>query len=163
MPIPAYLFLTDENGVAIKGGVKVLGREGSIELLSFNHGVSVLFDGNRGRLTGGRKHHAMMLEKEFDCSSPYLFRAVCNNIKLKSAIIKWYQINDAGQEQEFYNMTMEDVVLTNINPKLPHVKHSDQEKFTPCETFGIAYEKITWKFIEGNIHFTDGWSWGHFG
>lgn len=162
MAIPAYLFLTDETGALVKGGVNVIGREGSIELLSFTHGVSIPFDGTRGRLSGNRKHHAMHMEKEFDCSSPYLYRAVCESKKIQSAEIRWYQINDAGMEEEFFKMQMESVLITSVNPKLPHIKHSDQARFNPSESFGLAYEKITWKFLKGNIQYTDQWSWGHY-
>ncbi len=40
MAIPAYLWLKDDGGAVIKGSVDVHGREGSIEIIGLNHGIS---------------------------------------------------------------------------------------------------------------------------
>lgn len=104
MAIPAHLFLTDDGGASIKGSSDVKDREGSIEVLSFGHGLHIATDGNTGRLTGTRIHSPLTIEKEFDSSSPYLYKAVATGQTLKSAEIKWYRINDAGQEAEYFNM-----------------------------------------------------------
>lgn len=39
MAIPAYLWLKDDGGADIKGSVDIKDREGSIEILSFGHGL----------------------------------------------------------------------------------------------------------------------------
>ena len=44
MPIPAYMWIYDDGGAAIKGSVDVNGREGSIEILGFNHGLNIPVD-----------------------------------------------------------------------------------------------------------------------
>lgn len=44
MAIPAYLFLKDDGGADIKGSVDVQDREGSIEILSFDHGLHIPTD-----------------------------------------------------------------------------------------------------------------------
>ncbi len=44
MAIPAYLWLKDDGGHPIKGSVDVQNREGSIEILSFSHGLLVPTD-----------------------------------------------------------------------------------------------------------------------
>lgn len=44
MAIPAYLWLKDDGGATIGGSVDVQHREGSIEVLSFMHGVRTPFD-----------------------------------------------------------------------------------------------------------------------
>lgn len=55
MAVPAHLWLYDASGVLIAGGSDVTGREGSIEIQSFGHGLAVPYDGNTGRLTADRK------------------------------------------------------------------------------------------------------------
>ena len=59
-----------------------------------------------GKITGTRKHSALIIQKEFDSSSPYLYKAVATGQTLKSAEFKWYKINDAGQEAEYFNMLL---------------------------------------------------------
>ena len=40
----------------------------------------------------------MMIVKEFDYSSPYLYKAVATGQALQKAELKFYKINDAGLE-----------------------------------------------------------------
>ena len=72
MAIPAYLWLKDDGGALIKGSVDVRAREGSIEVNGFSHNLSLPTDGMIGVITGTRKHSAVLFQKDFDSSSPYL-------------------------------------------------------------------------------------------
>lgn len=158
MAIPAHLFLTDDGGASIKGSSDVKDREGSIEVLSFGHGLHIATDGNTGRLTGTRIHSPLTIEKEFDSSSPYLYKAVATGQTLKSAEIKWYRINDAGQEVEYFNMLLEGVKVVGVTPVMHNVKNPSMEKHNHNESVELRYEKITWKYCDGNVLFTDGWN-----
>lgn len=59
MAIPAYLWLKDDGGSDIRGSSTVQGREGSIEVVSFMHGLNLPVDGSNGSITGPRVHSAM--------------------------------------------------------------------------------------------------------
>ncbi len=83
MAIPAYLWLKDDGGADIKGAVDVQYREGSIEVLGFGHGLHLPTDNMTGKITGTRMHSALVFEKEFDSSSPYLYKAVAKGQTLK--------------------------------------------------------------------------------
>jgi type VI secretion system secreted protein Hcp len=154
MSNPAYLWLTDENGSPMVGPSLVLGREGAIELKSLTHNVNITVDGNTGRLTGTRIHMPIMFQKEFDRVTPLLFRALSTGKTLQSAIIKMCQINEAGLEQEYFNIILEGVKLTSITPDL----YPGSNTGTHLETVLLRYEKITWKQCDGNILYTDSWN-----
>ena len=109
MSNPAYLWLTDENGSPIVGGSIVLGREGSIEIKSLSHHLTIPTDRNTGKLTGTRIHTPILIQKEFDRTTPLLARAICKGVTLKSAEIKMYCINEAGFEVEYVNILLENV------------------------------------------------------
>jgi len=158
MAIPAYLWLKDDGGADIKGAVDVKGREGSIEVIGFSHGLSVPTDNNTGKLTGKRNHAPLLIEKEFDSSSPYLYKSVATGQTLMSAEIKWYRINDAGQEVEYFNMFLENVRIVGISPVMHNIKDQSKEKHNHLECVEFRYEKITWKHNDGNIMFTDSWN-----
>ncbi|ELY2664630.1 Hcp family type VI secretion system effector [Cronobacter sakazakii] len=158
MAVPAHLWLYDASGALICDGSEVMGREGSIEVQSFGHGLSVPYDGNTGKLTATRVHNLMNIEKEFDKSSPYLYRAVATSEKLQRAIIRWYRINHAGMEEEFFQMILEDVRITGIHPNMQNFKHPEGLLSTPVESVGLIYNKITWKYLNGNIQYTDAWN-----
>lgn len=51
MAIPAYMWIKDDGGADIKGSVTVQGREGSVEIVAFDHGVNIPTDSNTGKLT----------------------------------------------------------------------------------------------------------------
>lgn len=154
MSNPAYLFLTDENGSPMVGPCLVSGREGAIELKSFTHNVNIPVDGNTGRLTGTRIHMPVMFQKEFDRVTPLLFRALSMGKTLQPATIKMYQINQAGLEQEYFNVFLENVKITSITPDL----YPGANTGTHLETVLIRYEKITWKHCVGNIIYSDSWN-----
>lgn len=157
MAIPAYLWLKDDGGNPIKGSVDVQNREGSIEILSFSHGLLVPTDNNTGKITGTRLHAPLVIEKEFDSSSPYFYKAVATGQTLKSAEIKWYKINDAGQEVEYFNMLLENVRVVSINPVMHNCKEPALQIHNHNEGIQLRYERITWKYCDGNIQYSDAW------
>lgn len=69
MAIPLHLWLKDDGGADIRGSSEVLGREGSIEVLSLTHGIHTPSDSHTGMLMGARSHHPMTIEKEIDRAS----------------------------------------------------------------------------------------------
>lgn len=158
MAIPAYLWLKDDGGADIKGSVDVQDRDGSIEITGFSHNLSIPTDVMTGKITGTRKHSAVLIQKEFDSSSPYLYIAVATGQTLKSAEFKWYKINDAGQEAEYFNFLLEGVKVVSVSPVMHDTKDPTKEKHTHLECVELRYEKITWKYCDGNVQFTDAWN-----
>jgi type VI secretion system secreted protein Hcp len=158
MAIPAYLFLKDDGGAVIKGSSDVKDREMSVEVLAFGHGLHLPTDNNAGKITGTRVHSAITFEKEFDSSSPYLYKGVAKGQTLQSAEFKWYRINDAGQEVEYFNMLLENVKVVSVCPVMYDIKNPATEKHNHLESVSLRYERITWKHCDGNIQFTDAWN-----
>ncbi|AHI34069.2 MULTISPECIES: Hcp family type VI secretion system effector [Klebsiella] len=154
MSNPAYLWLTDTNGSPITGSSLVTGRIGAIELKAVTHHLSIPVDGNTGRLTGTRVHTPITVQKDFDKTTPLLYKALSENQTLKSATIKMYQILDAGVESEYFNITLENVKVTGITPNL----FPDSGTGTHSETIQLRYEAITWKHCDGNIIYKDSWN-----
>ncbi|HKR42819.1 MAG TPA: type VI secretion system tube protein TssD [Paraburkholderia sp.] len=158
MPIPAHLWLKDDGGSDIKGSSTVESREGSIEIISFSHGVNLPVDSIAGKVTGARTHAPMVIEKEFDASSPYLYKAVSRGQTLKSAEIKWYRINDAGKEEVYFIMLMEGVKITGVNPGMVNIKLAQASALNHVECVSMMYDRITWHYTDGNIKHTDAWT-----
>ncbi|WP_166362577.1 Hcp family type VI secretion system effector [Pseudomonas akapageensis] len=158
MPIPAYMWLNDDAGAKIIGSVDVQDREGSIEVIGFSHGLNIPVDNSTGKITGTRSHSAMMIEKEFDSSSPYLYKAVAKGQTLKSAEIRWYRINDAGQEEAYFLMTLEGVKITGVNPGMPNTKIVGMSQINHTESVSLMYDRITWHYVDGNVQYTDDWN-----
>lgn len=158
MPIPAYMWLKDDGGADIKGAVDVRDREGSIEVVGFSHGLNIPVDSTNGKITGTRSHSPMLIEKEFDSSSPYLYQAVAKGKTLKSAEIRWYRINYAGQEEAYFIMLLEGVKVTGVNPGMPNTKMSNDAQINHMESVSLMYDRITWHYLDGNVKYTDDWN-----
>lgn len=158
MPIPPYMWLRDDGGADIKGSVDVQDREGSIEIIGFSHGLNLPVDSANGRITGTRSHSPMMIEKEFDSSSPYLYKAVATGQTLKSAEIRFYHINNAGQEVCYFSIILEGVKITGVNPGMPNTKLSGNSQINHMESVSLQYNKITWRYVDGNVQYTDDWN-----
>ncbi|MBC0852898.1 Hcp family type VI secretion system effector [Pantoea stewartii] len=154
MTTPAHLWLEDENGSPIVGSCQMPLRLGSIELKSFSHGVTTPVDPSCGKLTGTRIHRPITIVKEFDRTTPILYRAVCQGRPMKKATIKMYHILDSGTEVDYFNIILENVKITTVSPYLAPNGMSS----THLETLEMRYEAITWKYVEGNIIFRDAWN-----
>lgn len=157
MAIPVYLWLQDDGGAAIKGSVNVQNREGSIEVVSQDHSVYIPTDNNTGKLTGTRVHTPFVFTKEIDVSSSYFYKAVATGQTLKSAEFKWYRIDDAGQEVEYFITTLENVKVVKVAPKMHDIKDPAKQKHNHLEQIELRYEKITWNYTDGNIKWSDAW------
>jgi len=158
MPIPAYMWLKDDGGADIKGSSSVQGRQGSIEVISFGHGVNLPVDAANGKITGARVHSAVAFEKEFDAATPYLYKAVAKGQTLQSAEIKWYRIDDAGKEEVYFVMLLEGVKVCGINPGMANAKLAQASALNHVESVSMMYDRITWHYLYGNIKFSDSWN-----
>nr|WP_024966149.1 type VI secretion system tube protein TssD [Pantoea sp. IMH] len=155
MAIPVYMFMYDDGGNIIKGSVDVSGREHSVEVLGLHHSVSMPTNNFSGKITGNRNHLPFLIEKELDFSSAYLYKALTTGETLKSVELKYYRINDAGYEEEYFNTLLENARVVNVMPVIFDVKDIAKEEFNHMEVVEFRYEKITWHYLDGNIKYTD--------
>ena len=158
MGIPVYMFLYDDSGNIIKGGIDIQGREYSVEVLGLHHSVHIPTDNHNGKFTGTRRHLPFLIEKEIDSSSPYLYKALSMGQALKRVELKYYRINDAGQEAEYFTILLENVKVVNLMPVMFDIKDPAKEKFNHMEIVEFRYQKITWLYLDGNIQHTDAWN-----
>lgn len=160
MAIPAYMWMTDQNDLPIKGKVKVNDRQDSIELLGVSHEVRIPTDQDTGAVTATRKHGAFVLTKAVDPSSPYLYKACCTGQTLNKVVIKWYQIDANGKEKEYYHHILEGVKVMSVKHLMYDVKREEHEQQPHLEQVELRYQKITWNYLEGNISHMDSWDKG---
>lgn len=158
MAIPAYIWIKDDAGNDIRGSVDVIGRQGSIEVLGFSHDITLPTDISNGKITATRIHSPFCFDKIIDSSTAYLYKALCTGKKLRSAEIKFYNINYAGQEVEYFSTLMEKVSVVSIIPMMYNTKIPYGERHEHLECIELRYEKITWHYMDGNIIHSDSWN-----
>ncbi|WP_436883190.1 Hcp family type VI secretion system effector [Enterobacter asburiae] len=158
MAIPVYLWLKDDGGADIKGSVDVKDREGSIEVQALDHEVYIPTDSNTGKLTGTRMHTPFTFIKEIDASTPYLYKAVTTGQTLNEAAFNWFRINNNGQEEVYYNVTLENVKVVKVKTFMHDIKDATKDKHNHLEEISLRYEKITWHVVQGNVMHSDAWN-----
>ncbi|KAB8306707.1 type VI secretion system tube protein Hcp [Erwinia endophytica] len=159
MAIPVYLWLYDGAGNLIKGSVDIIGREHSIEVIALRHSVEIPTDDNTGKITGSRIHQSFSLDKEIDSSSPYIYKALTTGENLKNAEFKYYRINNAGQEENYFTVTLENIKIESNISLMYDIKDSYGENKNHLECIDLGYEKITWHYVDGNIIHSDSWNY----
>lgn len=157
MAIPCYGWFKDDQGSDISGSVNIDGREGSVEILEFDHELRIPTDSDTGALTGTRKHEPLLITKMYDSATPYLYKACANGQTLKQLSLVWYKIDETGTEKEYFRHTLEDVKITSIKPTMYNTKDLEKERYPHLETVAMRYGKITWTYADGNISFSDSW------
>ncbi|WP_241574177.1 type VI secretion system tube protein TssD [Rosenbergiella nectarea] len=157
MAIPVYLWLEDDGGVPIKGSVDVIGREGSIEVSELMHSVEQPTDFLTGKASAKHLHSSYAFMKGIDNSSSYLYKALSAGQTLKKAVFKFYRINHNGFEEEYFRTTLETVKVAEIEPFIMDVKNPQWKRHDHLEYVDLAYEKITWHYLDGNIIHSDSW------
>lgn len=156
MAVPVHLFLTDDGGSTISGSCDVRDREGSIELRGLHHCLSIPTDPMTGKVTGTRQHSPFLFSKELDSSSPYFFKAAATGQTLKTAEFRFYNINDAGQEVEYYRTTLESVKVISVSPIMHDTRGCTGTGH--MEEVALNYEKGTHLYKDGNLLAHDAWN-----
>ncbi|MCT4705392.1 type VI secretion system tube protein Hcp [Enterobacteriaceae bacterium H16N7] len=156
MAVPVHLFLTDDGGAVIRGSCDVMDREGSIELRGLHHCLTIPTDPMTGKVTGTRQHSPFQFTKELDSASPYLFKAAATGQTLKSAEFRFYNINYAGQEVEYYRITLESVKVISVSPVMHDTRGCPGTGH--MEEVALNYEKITHLYKDGNLLAHDAWN-----
>lgn len=158
MAIPVYLTLENEDGKIVKGGSGVTGREGTIEILELMHCVVLPTDDQTGAITGTRIHTPYAVMKEIDCSSPFLNRCVTSGRRLSKATLDFYAINYSGQEQLYFKTVLEGLRISALDRFFHDYKDPGLAPYGHLEYMELAYEKISWHFMDGNIIHSDSWN-----
>ncbi|HJD73332.1 MAG TPA: type VI secretion system tube protein Hcp, partial [Enterobacter roggenkampii] len=91
-----------------------------------------------------------------DSSSPYLYKAVATGQNLKKVEIRYYRINDAGLEVEYFKTELDCVKVVSISPIVNDTRHCPGTGH--LESIQLRYEKATWTYCDGNIQFSDAWN-----
>lgn len=158
MAAPVYMWIEDEQGNPIEGSVAITDeRENSIEVIAMDHQIENQTDEHTGALNGVRRHKAVNLTKMVDKSSPELFRSATNGRTLKKVMLRFYNTNEEGIEQEYYRVEYENVKMASFKTVVPNVKLADADRVSHLEELALRYEKITVTIAEGNLTASDSW------
>lgn len=154
-----HLYLKS-NGEDIQGesSQTSLGRENSIECLSFRDTVRTAREKGSGLATGRRTFEPIVFTKRIDKSSPLLARALCNNEVIQGAF-KFFRPNPAGDgtTEHFFTVEFAEGRVASISRQSPDVIDPAAAMSPPTEEVGFVFHNITWTYEPSGASHHDNW------
>jgi type VI secretion system secreted protein Hcp len=148
------------NGADVKGESTQtsLGREGSIECLSFSDKVRTARERGSGMATGRRTYEPIVCTKRIDKSSPLLAKALCNN-EVIEGVFKFFRPNPAGDgtTQHFFTVEIKEGRVAAVDRFSPDVSDPASASMPPTETISFVFHNITWRYEDGGVEHHDNW------
>lgn len=160
MAQPVALFL-ESNGTKIPGDSTItsLGREDSIECLSFQDGTRAARESFNGAASGRRNYEPIRFTKRFDKSTPLIAKALCNNEDIK-AEFKFFRPSPKGDgtTEHFFTIALEGARIAFIERNSPDCIDPALSNHPPVEEVGLVFNKVIWTYETTGAAHDDSWS-----
>jgi len=157
MALNSYARLTGATQGEIKGSVTQAGREDSIMVIGWNHGVKSPRDVGSGMATGKRQHEPVTITKEIDKASPLLMNVLVNNELVTEFELRCWAPSPSGAEVQMYTVQLINATCSEIRSESLNNKHPENLNHKEREHVSFTYQKIIWTWEEGGITAEDDW------
>lgn len=161
MAEPVYLKMTI-NGQEIQGEstVSSLERANTIECTEFRWAVMTPREGASAQITGRRQHQPVTIVKRVDKSSPIMFKALCRNELVDSAVFRFFRASPTGTGETENYMTVElsEAFVSSIDMVSEDATRSGEEQPTAMEAVKFVFKNITVTYNSTGATHTDRWS-----
>lgn len=135
-----------------------MGRENSIECLSYCDSVRTAREKGSGMATGRRTYEPIIIRKRIDKSSPILARALCNN-EVIEGVFKFFRPNPSGDgtTEQFFTTEIAEARIAFIKRVSPDTIDPASAEEPPTEEVGMVFHTITWTYEPSGSMHTDDW------
>lgn len=130
----------------------------SIECVSWDYGVSSPTEPQTGLSAGRRSHDPIVITKRIDASSPLLFKACCQNVRIEGVFMFFRpSIDGTGDTEHFYSVEITGGRIARIKQTSPNVEEPGASTTPPMETIAITFSQIMPRYERGGACHTDSW------
>jgi type VI secretion system secreted protein Hcp len=154
-----HLFLK-ADGKDIKGESTQtsMGREGSIECVSYEQAVKTAREEGTNTVTGRRQHQPIKIMKRIDQSSPLIMKALTENQKIE-AVFKFYRPNPAndGSTEQFYTVQLKEGNVSAVKQSVHDTVAKETAGLAPMEAVEFVFKEIIWRYEKGGVEHPDKW------
>lgn len=157
MAMTSYMTLEGQNQGKIEGDCDQSGREGAIVLYAIEHDIEIPRDTHTGLPTGQRIHHPLKVTKHFDKATPQLYQACTSGEQFKEVEIKYFRINEKGQEEHYFTIKLENAILVSVQAYKPLTILAENKPYHDMQTLQFTYSKIIWTYEPDGIETEDDW------
>lgn len=149
------------NGSDVQGesSQTSLGRENSIECLSFRDSVRTARERGSSLATGRRTYEPIVITKRIDKSSPLLAKALCNN-EVIDGVFKFFRPAPTGDgtTQHFFTVSITRGRVSHVVRTSPDTFDPAAAERPPTEEVGLLFHTINWTYEDGGVQHEDNWS-----
>lgn len=160
MAEPVHLKLK-ANGTDIPGDSTTtsLGRENTIECLSYEQGVVAPREATTGVATGRRDYQPLRILKRIDKATPLIYKALRANHDIEAEFM-FFRPSPAGDgtTQQFYTVTITGANVASVRDYVPLVFDPVGANQPPLEEVTFRFKNIKWVFVDGGIEDEDKWA-----
>lgn len=151
------------NGTQIEGESTqtTLGRENTIECLSFEQHIKTAREAGSAAATGRRQHGPIMVTKRIDKSSPLLMKALTENQAL-TAEFKFFRPspNGDGTTEQFYTIALENARISEVKKWVPNALSPAEHAVPPMEEVHFVFHTVHWTYNPNGAQHEDQWAGG---
>ena len=154
-----HLYLKS-NGADVQGESTQtsLGREHSIECLSFVDSVRTAREKGSGLATGRRTFEPVVIRKRIDKSSPLIAKSLCNN-EVIEGVFKFFRPAPSGDgtTEHFFTVEIAEGRVASIRRVSPDTIDPASAMEPPTEEVSFVFHNITWSYEPTGASHHDNW------
>lgn len=157
--LKGFLQLAGKTQGSIDGESTEPGREGWIEVLSFEHSVTIPRDPNSGQPKSGKTHHQpLKLTKCIDKASPKLLEAWKNSEEFSTFRLESMRL-DGGIPVNYYTVELLNAEIVGIGQVKLNTDNPDNDWSQDMESVYFLYDTVTRTFEDGSITSEANWDY----
>lgn len=150
MALTAYLTL-QIGSTKVVGSSRFKSREGQIIVTGMSHEIRSPLGAN-GVPETGRRHRALVIQKDVDRSSPTLWQAFRDNLEFKFGFLEFTRFPPNGGEQEIHaSINFGNARIVSIRGVMPSTIVKENSEYPEYEEVAFAYETLNWTWSGKDI------------
>jgi type VI secretion system secreted protein Hcp len=153
----AYMTVEGNNQGNIEGDCTQSGREKTHLVYDVKHTIEIPRDNLTGLPTGQRLHKPYTVTTHFSKGVPQLYQMCCTG-EQGTVEVKYFQIDDKGQEQHYFTIKLESAIIVNISHDKPMVFVPENKPYKDMVSVEFSYSKITWTQEVDGVTADDDWT-----
>lgn len=152
----AYMRVEGIKQGVIDGGVTDAGREGSHIIYSIDHSIDTPVDMNTGGPSGKPRHQPFVITTQLSSATPKL-NQMGTTAEVGTVIITYWRENEQGQDEAYYEVKLENTMLSKIRQYKPLILSTDNDNYGDMVDVSFTYRRITWRDLASGIEYFDDW------
>ncbi|HEX7311884.1 MAG TPA: type VI secretion system tube protein TssD [Gaiellaceae bacterium] len=158
MGYPFYISIDGQKQGKFTGDSNGDGRADKIAGIRFFSETVAPRDAATGHASGKRIHKPILFTKEWDRSSPLLFKALVTNEVLKSVLFEFVRTNADGEEDVHFTVKLTNASIASVKSYLDLTDTSgDSYDAHELEDVELTFQKIELEDIDGKTMAVDDW------